>query len=146
MEVVESSISIKDITLAMRETEHKSFLIASDKKGVLPRYSDKIRALYLIMHWPCIAAESFEIDKETGVSSFGMSLYAALMEHGKTHVAEVFFADEASSSYYGTHRVFSVEFPENIYDEEYDDWIMDQIASEVMGVKREKTIAHGIGN
>lgn len=142
-DVVERNIQVKDISQAVLDMPSpRGFVMACEETGVKPRYAKSIKALYLIMHWPMINEDDCELDENTGVSGTGLSMYAALLEHGKTHVAEIFFADEKTQSYRGTHKSFSVDFPENTYVEDYDDWLMDELAGKVLGVKRERTLGH----
>lgn len=144
-EFVDQNIKLVDISRAVIEMPApKGFLLPDEQNGVRPRFAKRFLAMYMIMHWPLInEAECFE-DGETGITHTGLSLYAAVMEHGKTHVAEVFFADEKNKSYRGTNKVFAIEFPNNLYDETYDDWLMDEIATRSLGVKEERAIAHNL--
>lgn len=142
---MEEVITIKDISRAVLEMPApRGFIWGDSEHGIRPRYAKSVKALYLIMHWPYISDDDSEIDEESGISGSGMSMYGALMEHGKTHVVEIFMADEKTQKYHGSHKTFSVDFPENKYVEEYDDWLMDELAKKVLGVKREKAVGHNI--
>ncbi|MBT4790251.1 MAG: hypothetical protein HON90_01660 [Halobacteriovoraceae bacterium] len=143
--VIEKSIKIKDISQAVLDMPSpRGFIMGDAEQGIKPRYAKSIAALYLLMHWPLISEEDAKIDDTTGTSATGVSMYAAILEHGKTYVADIFFADEKTQSYRGSHKSFSIDFPENTYVEDYDDWLMDDLASRVLGVKQERSLGHNI--
>lgn len=126
-------IKIENITEAVLQMPGaKGFLDVTPTGEVRPSYAREIKAAFLLMHWPF-----FNRAEESG-----LGLYGALMEHGKTHVVEIFFADEESGRYLGSHMTFSVEFPDNLYVEDYDPWLMEELSQKVLGVHREKSIGH----
>lgn len=144
-DILEKTIEVKDISNAVLEMPMpRGFVMSDDERGIKPRYAKEIKSLYLIMHWPIISEDESVVDEESGISESGMSMYAAVLPHGKTHVAEIFFVDEKSNSYRGTHKSFSIDFPENQYLEEYDDWLMDELAGKVLGVKNERALVHDV--
>ncbi len=128
------SIFIEDITDAVKQMPvPRGFLKEDPLQGIGPVYQDKIETIFLLMNWSFISQE--ENEEEGPIS--GPSLYAAIMKHGKTHVAETFFANEETGKYMGSHRVFSVKFPENIYNEDYDPWLMEELTTRVLGVRNQ---------
>ena len=84
------------------------------------------------------------LDKDAEISKSGFSVYAAIVQHGKKHVAEVFIANEKDQKYLGSLKAYSVEFPENTYSEGYDDWLMDELAKRLTGVTKETAVGHNI--
>lgn len=128
----ERVVTINDITEAVKEMpDQKGFILADEERGIIPVYGSSIVALFELMNWNFLETK-------------GLTLYAAILPHGKTHVAEVFFIDEETGKYVGSHKVFNIAFPGNEYLEDYDPWLMDELAQKVLGVKREKTIGHNI--
>jgi len=141
--IADRDIAIEDITLAVKEMpEGETFIKYEMGKGLKPTFAKKIEAIYLIMHWPYV--QGHEEGNEFEVSKSGISLYAAVMEHGKKHVAEIFFANEETGEMLGTHKVFSINFPKRTYNDHYDDWLMEELAIKTLGVKREKTLGHNL--
>jgi len=142
--ILQDQISLKDISSAVREMPAPRGFVIPDplNGGVRPRYAKEVKALYLLMHWQMINEDEADLDESRGVSPSGLSMYAALMQHGKTHVAEVFFFNEKTQSYSGSHKCFSIEFPNNLYLAEYDDWLMNALANTVLGVEREQCLGH----
>lgn len=133
-------ISIEDITDAVCQSpsDQKGFLEGDGDRGVRPMYAKEISTIYLLMHWPMFKlAQQQEAEENQG-----MSLYAAVLPHGRAHVAEIFFVNEATGAYVGSHMVFKVNFPGGEYLQDYDEWLMEELASKVLGVHREKTLGH----
>jgi hypothetical protein len=141
--IADRDITIEDITLAVKEMpDGKTFLRYEKDSGLKPNFAKKIDAIYLIMHWPYV--KGHDEGNEYEVSKAGITLYAAVMEHGKKHVAELFFANEESGEMLGTHKVFSINFPNRTYNDHYDEWLMEELAGKTLGVKREKTLGHNL--
>lgn len=135
-ELTEKAIKVTDISQSVVDMPSpRGFVMADVEHGIRPKYAKSFKTMYLLMHWPMINEDDSKVDETVGVSSTGLSMYAAVLEHGKTHVAEIFFADEKTKAYRGTHKAFSLEFPDNVYDEGYDDWLMDELANRVLGVR-----------
>jgi len=143
-EVIEQQIRITDISGALMDMpEPRGFIIPDESTGIKPQFAKKITALFTLMHWPFInEGKSSLLDDEAEISNSGLSVYAALVEHGKKYVAEVFLANEKDQRYLGSLKAYSVEFPENVYSEGYDDWLMDELAKRVTGVTKETCVGH----
>jgi diadenosine tetraphosphatase ApaH/serine/threonine PP2A family protein phosphatase len=144
--IIEQQITITDISDSVKEMpDPKGFILPDSEKGVSPQFAPEISAIYLLMHWPFLNEEGpVRVDEEKGLTTSGTSLYAALLPHGKKYVAEVFMANEHDQSYMGSIKAFSIEFPNNQYVEDYDEWLMDELAKKVLGVSREKVLGHNI--
>ncbi|WP_127716402.1 hypothetical protein [Halobacteriovorax sp. HLS] len=145
--VLDEQITITDISQAVKDMpENKGFILADEDKGVKPQFAKEISAIYLLMHWPFINIDGpVNIDEEQGLTTSGVSLYAALLPHGKKFVAEIFMASEETQKYMGSVKAYSVEFPQNHYQEDYDEWLMEELAKKVLGVNREKVLGHNLG-
>ena len=145
-QVINDSIRVIDISDTVSAMpDPKGFIVPDKDAGIRPQFANEIKALYVLMHWPFLnETDPVVIDEEKGISNCGVSVYAAVLAHGKKHVAEVFLANEKDQSYRGSLKAFSIEFPENQYVEEYDEWLMDELAGRVLGVKREKVLGHSI--
>ncbi len=145
--ILKKTIKVKDISDAVLDMpEPRGFILSDIENGVRPRYAKSIESLYLLMHWPFISESGSKVDDSTKTSQSGISVYAAIMQHGKTHVAEVFFADEKACNYIGSHKSFSVDFPDNIYHQGYDEWLMNELAEKVLGVRREQVLTQEMVN
>jgi len=132
----EELIKIEDITHAFLNSPDQESLIVSDEKRVIrPRYQDTILSLFSLMEFPLFGST---------VNS-KLSLYGAILSHGKANLIELFFIDEENERYIGTFKVFKVEFPENSYSKDYDEWLMDELSSQAFGISQEyKKVAENI--
>lgn len=134
-EIMNRELFLEDITEATKcSPDGKTFLEISPEGEIKPIYAKEIAAIYLLMNWPMIGNYS---ESETGIS-----LYACLIQHGKKYIAEVFLAQEDSGKHLGTTKVYSLTFPLNQYSKDYDDWLMDELATRVLGKREEKVMAH----
>ena len=146
-ELANEEIKITDISGALKDMpEPRGFIIPDENKGIKPQFAKEITALFVLMHWPFINEGVLsEPHEETGISSNGFSLYAALVAHGKKFVAEIFIVNEKTQQYQGSLKAYALEFPNNSYNDGYDDWLMDELAKRVTGVTKESCIGHAIG-
>lgn len=166
--VSQREIIIENITDAICSMPEQIGLLEFDsERGIKPRFGSEIKAMFLLMHWPMFSMpglekqilsdlqksdkfkaenknESEQDDGAKDISNYGMSMYAAILPHGKKHVAEIFFTDEHTGNYLGSHMVFSIILPDNTYSEDYDPWLMEELANKVLGVHREKSLGHNI--
>ena len=154
LNITDRQIVIKNITDAICQMpDHKGFLTIDENRSVKPAYTGEIKSLFLLMHWPLFSFPGnngklnfvdTSKDNSEDITSHGLSIYAAVMEHGKSHIAEVFFANEENGEFMGSHMVFSLELPNNEYTEDYDPWLMEELANKVLGVHREKTLGNNL--
>ncbi len=146
-QIINENIVITDISEAVKDMpENKGFILPDSEKGIRPQFAKEISAIYLLMHWPFINIDGpVGVDEARGLTTSGVSMYAALLPHGKKYVAEVFMANEENQNYMGSVKAFSVEFPQNEYVEDYDEWLMDELAKKVLGVNHEKVLGHNLG-
>ena len=146
-EIMDQTIVITDISDAVKDMpDKKGFIVADEDKGVRPQFANEITAIYLLMHWPFINTNGpVKVEEDNGLTTSGVSLYAALLPHGKKFVAEIFMASEETQKYMGSTKAYSIEFPNNRYEQGYDDWLMDELANKVLGVSREKVLGHNLG-
>ncbi|MCB9062057.1 MAG: hypothetical protein H6622_11095 [Halobacteriovoraceae bacterium] len=135
--LVNQTIQITDISDAlMSMPEPRGFILPDERTGIRPQFAPEITAIFELLHWPFInMGKGCPIDD----SNTAINLYAALVQHGKTHVAEVFVAEERNRKYIGTIKAFSVDIPNNIYDAGYDDWLMEELTKRVTGIARESS-------
>ena len=144
-ELIDQEIKIEDISGALMDMpEPRGFIVPDSEHGIRPQFAKKISALFNLMHWPFInlGQDALGHKEQTPVSGF--SLYAAIVEHGKKYVAEVFLVNEQDQSYQGSIKAYSLEFPENSYSDAYDDWLMDELAKRVTGVTKETCLGHNL--
>jgi len=152
--ILSENIEISDITQETKCMPEGGTFISLDNNGqVIPNFAREISSVYLLMHWELLRKDKNSSNKSehldpdyqaAGMSANGLSLYAVLMKHGKTYVAEIFFQDEYSGQYLGSSHVFSIKFPQNLYSDQYDEWLMEELASKTLGVHREKILAHNL--
>ncbi|MBT3980805.1 MAG: hypothetical protein HOE90_05580 [Bacteriovoracaceae bacterium] len=136
--IVLDNIVLKEITSETKQMPVGSSFLKLDENGNLkPAFAPEITGIFLVMNWPI-----FSKMNENDYEGDGISLYGALMPHGKTFVVECFFAEESTGKYLGTHKVFSVTFPENTYLKDYDDWLMDELAARTLGIRDQDSLAH----
>lgn len=127
-------INLTDITSCTKDmAEGNSFLKIDPESGILPRFSKEITSVFLLADWPLFGEKIGDIEKPAQI----LKCYAALMPHGKMYVAEIFFISENAANddanYVGSTRVFTIKYPNDTYDEKYDDIIMDKIALTLFG-------------
>jgi len=143
-QIIDQDIVIKNITDAVNKMQApKSFLRSTPECPLRPAFAKEIKALYLLMHWSFLGP-SEKLPDPTEISENGISLYGALMEHGRAHIVEIFMANEKDGSMLGTHAVYSIEFPHNHYQQEYDDWLINDLAQRTLGVEREQVVGHQV--
>ena len=123
-------VEVKEITQCLDEMEgSKTFMKLDSKEGLVPTYADHVDALYVLGEWPLFdEANRKSTDK-------ALQCCAALMPHGKTHVAEVFFFNKRDNIYLGTSSVFSVTLPERRYVEALDDVIISKLSERFFGAE-----------
>ena len=145
--LVEDQIKVTDISSVLKDMpDGIGFIRPDEHKGILPQFAKKISAIYLLMHWPFINDFTNKtINPDLNISRSGFSMYAALVEHGKKYVAEVFIANEEDQCYQGTVKIYSIDFPNNIYDEGYDDWLMSELSKRVTGVTKVTSFSKELG-
>ena len=123
------SIELMDITQAIRKMPERQSLLKFDEPGVRPVYAKRILKLLLLMEWPVFNGE---------VTSW-MRFYAAVLQHGKTHVAEVYLMQGSEDQsqpgkYLGTFRVYSINLPDPAVlekDEDIGSFISDFLAGDL---------------
>lgn len=112
-------VEILDIRAHVRAMpERQSFLI-NDESGLRSAYVPRPEKIILLMEWPLGEAGS-------------LKAYAAIIRHGKIHVAETFFVSKTEHErYLGSHGVFSLRYPGEEYEARYDDEIAEVLARDL---------------
>ena len=78
------SIELMDITAAIRSMPEGRSLLRFEGSAVQPVYAKHILKLLLLIEWPLV----------NGQTEIWTRFYAAILPHGKTHVAEIYFVQE----------------------------------------------------
>lgn len=126
------SLVFTDITPQINAMPEGTTLLRFSDGPLKPSYAKELLSLFLLSEWPLSGNINLpDIPTATGASRW-LRLYAALMPHGKTHVAEIFFLlqkkeEEKQGVYLGSSKVLSILFPDNQYHPSYDDEIIETL-------------------
>lgn len=132
------NIVMEEITHVSKEMSGSgSFIQVTDEGKIIPVYADQVLALYLLMNWPFLPGVAAKNHNDEN-NSAGLSLYAVLLPHGKVFVVEVFFLEEKTGKYLGSTRLFRISFPNHQYTKDYDEWLMNELASRTLGLPKEE--------
>ncbi|MCB0403644.1 MAG: hypothetical protein KDD51_02590 [Bdellovibrionales bacterium] len=122
---------IQEITQVLKDMPAGGSFLRFDEGGeLLPQYGKQVLAVFELWQSPLL------LDGKQD----RLRCLAALLPHGKIHVAESFFVLADTNTYLGTGRVFRIDLPDGKYDETQDDILIDELREALL-----KGTSEGVG-